>query len=219
MHKITFLLTLSKKETILRRIFTLFALLSILSIPAYAEVRKIKTYQPLNPYSAPKRHSNYDKHYNQYNNPYNYDNIAAKRNWGYNNSRRNLNNRSLPLDDRSLTSVENRLLNSSYQYDTMPNRVARLEREMFGTIQSGDLNSRYNNLQQAMSNRNYYSQPTSKNFWSNVSNFFGGGSLTGFTAPIEQDSYGYQEAWRDSNGNYHQNFTDRNTSSGITILD
>lgn len=63
--------------------------------------------------------------------------------------------------------------------------IQRLEEQTFGAIQEGDIYSRYNRLNNILSRQNNYYQPS---LIKRLGNYFTG-ELTGFTPPINQDSY------------------------------
>lgn len=55
---------------------------------------------------------------------------------------------------KKLGKMENKVFNRKFSEDTTENRISRLEEQIFGTIQSGDLNSRYSTLTKAISHYN-----------------------------------------------------------------
>lgn len=154
-------------------------------------------------------------------------------NYRNNNSGANLN---------GLGSLERKVFNRSYDGDDTENRLARLEEEVMGTIQSGDLNSRYNTLSKAIkqtSGRSYtttrylpYSTPIMRTGggWrglaGSLGNFFMpqyGGYPTGLSPQIYSpyvNNYGpdFQRGTYSNRGwNYHN--TNYGSGSGVRILD
>lgn len=61
-----------------------------------------------------------------------------------------------------LNRLERKIFNQVYENDTPKNRISRLEEQIFGTIQNGDLNNRYMVLQKAVPK--YLSQTTTQDF-------------------------------------------------------
>ena len=98
-----------------------------------------------------------------------------------------------------LNRLERKIFNRSFNEDSIENRIVRLEEQIFGTIQSGDLVARYNILQKAVPRyRSYTSQsvdpycvaPNATNWRGlagSLGNFFNNsfmGYPTGITPPI-----------------------------------
>lgn len=55
---------------------------------------------------------------------------------------------------KKLGKMEKKVFNRQFANDTAENRISRLEEQIFGTIQSGDINSRYSMLTKAVSHYN-----------------------------------------------------------------
>lgn len=137
---------------------------------------------------------------------------------------------------KKLPRLEQKVFNRTFNNDIVSNRIARLEEQIFGTIQSGDLISRYTNLQKAVpkySKRTDYSQycaiPTQtgwRGLAGSLGNFFTQsymGHPTGFSPQIVMPDFNnitpdYQRANFTNRGwNIHnQNF---GTGSAVHILD
>ncbi len=185
----------------MKKILSIAIILTFFVPCSNAAVKSFKTYTPFTPQ---QRYS--------YNHPYNNHNY-------YNN----YNNQN--IQSNSLSELERRLYRRSYTSDLQENRIARLEQKFLGSVQTGDLQTRYERLQNAINNNSnynnnyYYQQPAKRQFWSNVANFFSGGSLTGYTPQIQTDTYGYQNQNYDTYGNYNNSFYDNQNSAGVTILD
>lgn len=106
-----------------------------------------------------------------------------------------------------LSKLETQILNQSYPEASPERRIERLEQQMFGATQSGDLDARYAALRAAAKNYNtntYYNNPLASNRiaqggWKGILGALGnsmiggnlmgdpwGGTMTGFTPPINQ---------------------------------
>jgi hypothetical protein len=147
------------------------------------------------------------------------------------------------ISKNTLSRIESRIFNQDFRQNTPQRRIERLENKLFGAIQSGDMDTRYNALILAAKNYNYnnsnYMNPTSgfdwKNIAGNIGNTLLGGGMTGFTPPITPyynnsnnsyeniynsypSGYGAYQGYR-SNSGYYSNFKDYSTGTGVTILD
>lgn len=106
-----------------------------------------------------------------------------------------------------LTKIENKVFNQSFSQNSPELRIERLEQQIFGTVQSGDINSRYQALVTAAGNYNanplntYYPTTTATGGWKGIlgnvigNTLLGNGTMTGFTPPINPsynsyDNYG-----------------------------
>lgn len=97
-----------------------------------------------------------------------------------------------------ITKMETKIFNRSYpQADTM-SRIERLEQEIFGAVQSGDVTTRYETIKTASSRyksnpEEYYSTPNPRGGLRGLAGNFGnmfGGTMTGFTPQISPlDNY------------------------------
>ena len=101
----------------------------------------------------------------------------------YKNFNRNRYNRHF-LPNKELCALETYALNKTFQRDTDIQRLERLENIAFGTIQYGDLFSRYQNLEQAILARPKYK--TKQRIISNLANYLHGGP-TGFTPSLHSN--------------------------------
>lgn len=155
-----------------------------------------------------------------------------------------------------LSGLEAKVFHQNYPQNGPERRIERLEQQVFGAVQSGDLNTRYENLRTAVANYNanktaYYPTaiaPTGlRGILGNIGNSMMGGSMTGFTPPIDPynnfsagynnyNNYGYNQpsnsylnpyttggyggyrGYRTNHG-YSDAFQDFNTGTGVTILD
>ncbi len=64
---------------------------------------------------------------------------------------KNNNLTSTAITNKKLCKLEKKLFNRTYDSDNIANRISRLEEQIFGTIQGGDLESRYSTLSKAIS--------------------------------------------------------------------
>mgnify|MGYP004657811591 FL=1 len=198
--------------------FVVFLLSILIITPAFAE---IITTRP----------------YNRYSNSYLPRNTISTRNSArqYNNFRNNYNgyqNTYNRLDNSNLSALEQYALRRNYNRQNDITRLERLEELAFGSVQEGDINSRYENVEKAILAR---PQMTYNNgsILDKISNFFIG-NPTGFTPSITPNSFynrnsafypaynnGYAESY--SNGifgrGYHQFGNDYGYGTGVRILD
>ena len=88
---------------------------------------------------------------------------------------------------KKLGKMEKKVFNRQFANDTAENRISRLEEQIFGTIQSGDINTRYDNVRTAILSR---PQPTrvKNSLVRTIGNFFGG-QITGFTPSFDNDPF------------------------------
>ncbi len=117
------------------------------------------------------------------------------------------------IPENQLAAMEMKLFNRVYGNDDPETRVIRLEKEMLGAVQQGDLKERFNVVAQAAKHYNAFpaqdynyngnsnallpqylanaNTGTGKgNIFKNILSMMAGGALTGFTPPIS-DPYGY----------------------------
>lgn len=141
------------------------------------------------------------------------------------------------ISKNELSKIESRVLNQTYLQNSPERRIERLEEQMFGAVQSGNINSRYEALQLAAKAYNRNNQYSSNNpsqigqgGWKTLASNVGnsiignallgnsmmggslmGGSMTGFTPPINPyNSYnnGYNNSYnRYNNYNSYANPT------------
>lgn len=148
-----------------------------------------------------------------------------------------------------LSRMESRIFNQNFSENTPQKRIENLEEEIFGAVQSGDLDSRYKALQLAYKNCNknnaYLPNTAANSGWKGIlgsmgDSLFGGGTMTGFTPPINPYNYGngngynsYAGQYPSGSGTYRSSGTNRGlngfsyndslnnygSSTGVTILD
>lgn len=152
------------------------------------------------------------------------------------------------ISKNSLSKIEAKVFNQCYPQNSIERRIERLEQQIFGAVQGGDINARYNAILAASNNCNpnpnsYYQNPIVSTGWKGLlggmTNSLLGGSMTGFTPPINaygnnygNDPYGNMgpnsgtgiyRGYRSSNGfggySVHDNFNNYGSGSGVTILD
>lgn len=115
------------------------------------------------------------------------------------------------ISRNNLSKIEAKIFGQSFPQNSTDKRVERLEQQMFGAIQGGEMQTRYKNLMMASKNFNadkvissYYPVPMGvpklKNVLGNFSNM--GGNMTGYTPPI------------DPNTDYDSEFTSNNNLGG-----
>lgn len=127
----------------------------------------------------------------------------------------------------ALSSMESKVFHQKYPQDTAQNRVERLEQQIFGAVQDGDITARYETLKTATTNynanqyaQNPYQNPFGpgdpfaqtannqgrmKGVLGNLGNMLlgGGGAMTGFTPSIDPlyNSYNGNNGYNSYNGN------------------
>ena len=149
--------------------------------------------------------------------------------------------------DRGISRLENKYFNRTYKYDTPEERISRLEEQMFGARQTGDLKKRLSMLQKANSHMNYgndayapsyYAPPiVAGSGWKSMLHSFGdymmGGVPTGITPQMDPAYMDYFEAERNAmkfndggnSGYVRTNHgwsgfnTKRGTTTGVTLID
>ena len=146
------------------------------------------------------------------------------------------------IPDKEISKLEKSILNCTYSENPVPERISRLEEEIFGTIQSGDLNKRLNKLQAAIEAKKmqraqkapvspygtcyggYMPQSGWRSTLGRFGNFFGG-YPTGMTPPIQtmpafgMGGSGIQQGYTDNWGGYAYNNTTRGGGMGVHIID
>jgi len=92
-----------------------------------------------------------------------------------------------------LTKLENKVFNQNFQQNSPERRIERLEQQVFGAAQGGDMDSRYNTLQTAVRDYNSSSPNDDSDFYNSapktglrglmgtLGDSMLGGSMTGFT--------------------------------------
>lgn len=151
--------------------------------------------------------------------------------------------------NRDIARLEKKIFNRTYENDTIEQRISRLERHMFGALQSGDLQNRLAKVRKAGSNMkkgiftdnyndNYYRQPiVAGSGWRSMLHSFGsgimGGVPTGITPQMDPAYMDYFEAERnamklnddgdygdiETNHGWYKYNTQRGSSTGVTLLD
>lgn len=142
---------------------------------------------------------------------------------------------------QELSDMENCVFKKVYAQDDDLTRVSRLESEVLGAIQRGNLNNRMNTLKNAIEASNvkspygtcyggYMPQMNSnsgiKNTLSKLGDMFGGGCPTGLSPqipPYDTYHFGLQDSgnsdYNVDNYGYYFNNTQRSSGTGIRILD
>ena len=125
---------------------------------------------------------------------------------------------SFANQNRNISRLENKIFSRTFDTDTPEERVTRLEEEMFGAAQSGDLQKRVATLKKASSKiaaqapvysygysgyDNYYTPPiVSGSGWKSMLHSFGnymmGGVPTGITPHMDPAYMDYFEAERNA---------------------
>lgn len=85
------------------------------------------------------------------------------------------------LSSEDLNALEKYALNKTYQRENDLKRLERLENLAFGSTQSGDIYSRYHNVEEAILSRPQHG--TKQSFLNNLANYFIG-ETTGFTPSL-----------------------------------
>jgi hypothetical protein len=174
------------------RYFILLILTALLS-PAFAS-RTIVTQRPYNNYYAPQAYMGGD----------------------YVPMRRLGRRHGSMFSD--INDLEIYAMNRNYTRDSDLTRLERLEMQAFGTVQSGDAVTRYNNVRNAILARP--KQNYKKSFFRNLSDYFGG-ELTGFTPSVSDNFYGqsYENSYSSPWGKgYRTNNYGFGNGSGIKII-
>lgn len=84
-----------------------------------------------------------------------------------------------------INALENYILNRNYTRESDLQRLERLEMQAFGALQSGDINTRYDNVRSAILSRPKQNYRTS--LLRNIGNYFGG-QMTGYTPSMGSSS-------------------------------
>ena len=151
------------------------------------------------------------------------------------------NNTQSNSNFKKLNKYERNYFGRTYSNDTLENRISRLEEYTMGAIQSGDFNTRFENLQRYIASHNsdrtyttfspYCGTPVVQGSgWrglaGSLGNFFSGmagGTPTGLTPPVYSpyiNNYGpdYQRGYY-SNKGWNDHNTYYGSGSGVHILD
>lgn len=158
-------------------------------------------------------------------------------------------NRYPNISRNVLSRIEAKVFNQSFPQNSAERRIERIEQRLFGAVQSGDIDSRYNSILAAAKNYNanpvntyYPNSVATSGGWKGILNSFGnamlGGTMTGFTPPIDPygNNYGYNNSPysglgggsgiyrgnRRNNGwggySYQDNYSGYGSGTGVTIL-
>lgn len=112
--------------------------------------------------------------------------------------RHHVKNKNNIYKNNDLSKFEKILFNNVYSNDTELNRLSRIEQELFGTIHSGNINGRYENIRRAINCRDNTSSNKVSDFLNNFGSILGGGYPTG----ISPDLYEYETGDFDLPKNY-----------------
>lgn len=146
-----------------------------------------------------------------------------------------------------LSKLETKVLSQSFPQNNPERRIERLEQQIFGAVQSGDFNSRYEALKMASKtylknhnfNNNYANNVQQNGLQGLMGNWGNAGVMTGFTPPINpynfsnnyngyanpsmSGGYNNYRGSRTDRGlggfSYRDVFTSSGTGSGVTMLD
>ena len=102
------------------------------------------------------------------------------------------------ISPSSLNALEKYAFNRSYRTENELRRLERLENLAFGSVQSGDIISRYNNVEAAILNRPKETS-TKQSLLNSIGNYFMG-QATGFT-PSLGNNYSYNPSRTNMFGN------------------
>lgn len=205
------------------RLIIALSILALSNICVFAESKIIQVAPPVqnvSPYY----------HHNHYHNPNYYNRTHT--NPAFYNSRR-----YRPQSHFSdINALEKYSMNKNFGRESDLQRLQRLEMQAFGAVQSGDINTRYDNVRDAILSRPSYNN-TKTSLLRNIGNYFSG-QMTGFTPPIGNDpffssnsgfattpyptTYGNQSFNQYSSpfgGGYRVNNYGTGSSSGVRILD
>lgn len=139
------------------------------------------------------------------------------------------------ISKNSLSKIEAKVFSQCFPQNNIDRRIERLEQQIFGAVQSGDLNSRYNNVLAASKNYNtnavdqYYKSPMVSTGWKGMlgglKNSMLSGNMTGFTPPINQygNNYGYNDPYTslgpDSGSGIYRGYRANNGFGGYSYHD
>lgn len=92
------------------------------------------------------------------------------------------------ISSGTLTKIERQVLNQTFEQNGAKRRIERLEEQMFGAVQSGDLTARYDAVKMAAQNYKNRNLADTDNYFNPKANLrrglsfgFGNGRMTGFT--------------------------------------
>ena len=116
---------------------------------------------------------------------------------------------------KGLNRLEKRVFNRVYADDLPANRISRLEEQVFGTIQSGDLNDRYGMLKRAVPGNFTHCSGLANSLGNFFTNF--GGYPTGMTPQIYMPGNFGSDYY--SNHGWAYNHSNVGSGTGVHILD
>lgn len=113
-----------------------------------------------------------------------------------------------------LSRLENKVFNRTYQQNSIERRIERLEQQVFGAAQSGDMDSRYEALVAAV--KNYNAANATTGYIPNtvqprglrgiasalLNNAILGGTMTGFTPPLDPYNSTYPNSYMNPYNTY-----------------
>ena len=142
---------------------------------------------------------------------------------------------NIPIKELSL--MERQILRRAYTNETPDKRIERLEQALFGTIQPGNLEARFQKLQLAINSQQQYSAsysalgiPANRTPRNTLQNLLGGiGTITGFTPPVYDNfsthpndfhagSYAYNNFYK-NNTSLHNTLRNYATAGNVRILE
>lgn len=95
------------------------------------------------------------------------------------------------ISQNALSKIESQIFNQNFAQNSAKRRIERLEEQLFGAVQSGDMKSRYEAIllaaKASRQNNNYYPNTRNnsiKGLAANIGSALLGGSMTGFTPQI-----------------------------------
>lgn len=146
------------------------------------------------------------------------------------------------INTKELAKIETKILGRSFEGETVDERIIRLEKEMLGAMQGGNIKQRYEVVKSASRHYNafptYAASGTPQNNYTMYNNYkkprrnilgflfdmmatgFGAGAMTGYTPPVFspfdnfQDGSGIQDYYMGNRGGYYNN---RNMGNGSTV--
>jgi hypothetical protein len=126
----------------------------------------------------------------------------------------------------NLSILENYVFKKSYKKESPIKRLERLENIAFGSIQQGDIDLRYKNVEQAILSRANYDNYKRNSILNTLGNYFGG-QVTGFTPSVfpqyPYNNYGTQRIDQFSNGIFGNGYRvynqDFGNNSSVKIID
>ena len=166
-------------------------------------------------------------YYNNFHSPY-YNNYYAQENRFRNHyyPERNYYNQQY----KDFSRLENYVFDRNFSRDNSIARLERLERQVFGAVQQGDFNTRYENAKMAILSRPKVGTYKKQSLIKSIGDYFSG-QLTGYTPEIEENIFApqtytpdfekrkyttYSSPW--GNGYKYDDY-DTHSTTGIKILD